>query len=346
MGLSFRGHVMGLDLGIVIVNYNVRDLLRESLASLFEGGEDLTMEVCVVDNASQDGSADMVASEYPQVRLIRTENRGYAVGNNLGLKTLGFTSDKGDGSTQPRYALLLNPDTVMPPSALANMVTFMEEHPEAGVAGPRLVRQDGSLDKACRRSFPTPEIAAYRMLGLSKLFPRSQRFGRYNVTYLPPDMTSQVDSVVGAFMLIRDQVLAQVGLLDERFFMYAEDLDFCYRAKELGWQVWYNADVTVLHYKGQSSRQRSHFANVQFYRTMRLFHDKHFKQQTFFLVNWLIYAAVGALQAGALLRNRLRPADKRGVASAVPLSTAPGYSGGPQRGETPAGSSDRKQVRP
>jgi N-acetylglucosaminyl-diphospho-decaprenol L-rhamnosyltransferase len=187
------------------------------------------------------------------------------------------------------------------------------------VVGPRLVRKDGSLDKACRRSFPTPEVALYRLSGLSTLFPKSRRFGRYNVTYLPPDVTTEVDSVVGAFMLMRAKVIEQIGLLDERYFMYAEDLDFCYRAKQRGWQVWYNADVTVLHYKGQSSQQRSSAANVHFYRTMRLFHDKHFQDQTFFLVNWLIHAGIGLLGGWALLRDRLRPAERRGVASAVPV---------------------------
>jgi GT2 family glycosyltransferase len=195
----------------------------------------------------------------------------------------------------------------------------MHGNPQAGVAGPRLVREDGSLDRACRRSFPTPEVAAYRLSGLSLLFPRSRRFGRYNMTYLPPDVTTEVDSVVGAFMLMRSEVVGQVGLLDERYFMYAEDLDYCYRVKELGWQVWYNAAVTVLHYKGQSSRQRSSFANAQFYQTMRLFHDKHFKKDTFFLINWLIYAAVALMEGWALLRDRLRPAKERGVASARPL---------------------------
>jgi hypothetical protein len=215
--------------------------------------------------------------------------------------------------------LLLNPDTLLPPSALSDMLTFMEAHAQAGVAGPRLVREDGSLDKACRRSFPTPEVSLYRMSGLSRLFPSSQRFGRYNLTYLSPDVTTEVDSVVGAFMVIRGETLDRVGLLDERYFMYAEDLDFCYRAKQLGWQVWYNAKVTILHYKGQSSKQRSKFANKHFYQTMRMFHDKHFRQKTFFLVNWLIYAAVGILGGWAMVRDRLRPTEQRGVASAMPV---------------------------
>jgi N-acetylglucosaminyl-diphospho-decaprenol L-rhamnosyltransferase len=312
-----------VDLGVVIVNYNVRDLLRECLASVYDSRGAFTFEVCVVDNGSYDGSAEMVESEYPQAHLIRAENRGYAAGNNLGLRAFGF-QEKGAvprsaNPQPPRYALLLNPDTVLPPSALVDMLAFMEERPEAGVAGPRLVREDGSLDRACRRSFPTPEVAFYRIFGLGKLFPRSPRFGRYNLTYLPADVTTQLDAVVGAFMLIRGEALAQAGLLDEQFFMYAEDLDLCYRMKQLGWQVWYNAGVTVLHYKGESSRQRSTFANIKFYETMRLFHDKHFKQQTFFLVNWAIYLAIGVMGGWAVLRDRLRPAEQRGVSSAVPV---------------------------
>jgi len=310
---------MMLDLGIVIVNYNVRDLLRECLASVYDSRGGVSFEVCVVDNGSTDGSAEMVAEEFPQVRLIRTENRGYAVGNNLGLREFGFDDGGGQRTANPpRFALLLNADTVLPPSALTNMIQFLEQRPTAGVVGPRLVRADGSLDRACRRSFPTPEVALYRLSGLSRLFPKSERFGRYNLTYLSADVTIELDSVVGAFMLIRRETLAEVGLLDERYFMYAEDLDFCYRAKQLGWQVWYNPQVTVLHYKGQSSRQRSKFANAKFYETMRLFHDKHFKQQTFFLVNWLIYAGIDLLGVWAGLRDRLRPEEQRGVASALP----------------------------
>jgi N-acetylglucosaminyl-diphospho-decaprenol L-rhamnosyltransferase len=311
-----------LDLGIIIVNYNVRDLLRDCLASVYDSRGGLSLEVCVVDNGSTDGSAEMVAAEFPQARLIRSENRGYAAGNNQGFRVLGF-SDPQDGGPPslalPRFALLLNPDTVLPPSTLVDMVAFMDAHPQAGVAGPRLVREDGSLDRACRRSFPTPEVAFYRLSGLSRLFPESRRFGRYNLTYLPPDVSTQLDSVVGAFMLIRGRALAEVGLLDEQFFMYAEDLDFCFRCKQHGWQVWYNAGVTVLHYKGQSSRQRSSEANVHFYRTMRLFHDKHFRQTSFFLVNWAIYGAIGLLGGWAMLRDRLRPRERRGVASAVPI---------------------------
>jgi N-acetylglucosaminyl-diphospho-decaprenol L-rhamnosyltransferase len=308
-----------VDVGIVIVNYNVCDLLRDCLRSVLASQGDFAFEVCVVDNGSADGSADMVAAEFPQVCLVRAQNGGYAAGNNLGLQALGFGLGEKAKPSHPRHALLLNPDTVLPPLALAQMLAFVADRHQAGVAGPRLVRSDGSLDWACRRSFPTPEVAFYRLSGLSRLFPRSPRFGRYNMTYLSPDVTTEVDSVVGAFMLIRGEVIDQVGLLDERYFMYAEDLDFCYRAKQQGWQVWYNAGVTVLHYKGQSSRQQSALANVHFYRTMRLFHDKHFRDQSPFLVNWLIHGAVLLLGSWAILRDRLRPAERRGVASALPI---------------------------
>ncbi|HID63281.1 MAG TPA: glycosyltransferase family 2 protein, partial [Anaerolineae bacterium] len=241
-----------LDLGIVIVNYRTCDLLRECLQSIYESRGDFSFQVCVVDNCSQDESCAMVGEEFPQVHLIESEvNGGYAYANNLGLEALGFAPASESAQlcpekpleSTPRYALLLNPDTLLPPSALQEMLNFMEAHPEAGVAGPRLVLADGSLDLACRRSFPSPEVSFYRMVGLSKLFPRSRRFGRYNVTYLDPDEVAEVDSVVGAFMLVRAEALKQVGLLDESFFMYGEDLDWAYRIKKAGWKVYYNPRV-------------------------------------------------------------------------------------------------------
>ena len=180
----------------------------------------------------------MVGTEFPQARVIASpENRGFAAANNLALR--GCRAD---------FVLLLNPDTILPPDALAQAIAFLNDRPDAGVVGPRLVRPDGSLDLACRRSFPTPEISFYRMVGLSRLFPKSRMFGRYNMTYLDPAQTTEVDAVVGACMLIRGELLAQVGLLDEQFFMYAEDLDWCKRIKEAvnprtgrHWQVWYDA---------------------------------------------------------------------------------------------------------
>ncbi|MGE5620669.1 MAG: glycosyltransferase family 2 protein [Sphingomonadaceae bacterium] len=290
-------------LSLVIVNYNTRDLLRACLQSIEKSEDPSLAELFVVDNASSDGSSEMVAAEFPWVRLIRcSDNRGYAFANNLALR-----------QCTGEYLLLLNPDTVLPPSALNQMVAFMDAHPEAGIAGPKLVREDGSLDLACRRSFPTPEVSFYRMLGLSKLFPRSRRFGRYNLTYLDPDKPAEVDSVVGAFMMVRAAATRQVGLLDESFFMYGEDLDWAYRIKSKGWKVLYNPAVVVLHHKGASSRRHPRKTIVEFYRAMHLFYKKHYASGTNSLLGMLIVAAIWAKCAFSLAVNSLRPPEARRV---------------------------------
>ncbi|NPV66341.1 MAG: glycosyltransferase family 2 protein [Anaerolineae bacterium] len=265
------------DLGIVIVNWNTCDLLRRCLQTVL-ASQGVTFRVVVVDNASTDGSPDMVRAEFPGVDLIVSPiNGGFAYANNLGLRALGF--GRGCGEDAPCYALLLNPDTEVPPDALREMVAFMDADPRIGVAGPKLVLPDGSLDLACRRSFPTPEISAYRMIGLSRLFPRSRRFGRYNLTYLDPDLVTEVDSVVGAYMQVRREAIASVGLLDEVYFMYAEDIDWAYRVKQAGWTVWYNPRVTVLHVKRAASR-RNPRAQREFYRAMLIFYRRHYRAGT------------------------------------------------------------------
>ena len=199
-----------MDLSIVIVNYKTRDLLRDCLRSVRASQGPFSREIIVVDNCSGDGSVEMVRQEFPDVDLIASEiSGGYAYANNL-----GFERARG------RYVLLLNPDTLLPPTALEDMLAFMEERPDAGVAGPKLVLADGRLDLACRRSFPTLDIAFYRLVGLSKRYPNSPRYNRYNLGYLDPDQMTEVDSVVGAFMLIRREALGQAGFLDERFFAF------------------------------------------------------------------------------------------------------------------------------
>jgi len=279
-----------MDLGIVIVNYNTRDLLRRCLYTVYASKGNFSFQVCVVDNGSADGSAEMVAAEFPQAhRILNPENRGYPAANNQGLRFFGFP----DAPSAPRYALLLNPDTELPPDGLERMLAFLDAHPEAGVAGPKLVRPDGSLDLACRRSFPSPEVSFYRFSGLARLFPRSPRFGRYNLTFLDPDQMAEVDAVVGAFMMVRREAIAQVGLLDETFFMYGEDLDWCYRIKAAGWKVYYNPGVTVLHVKRAAS-QRNPRAQVEFWRAMDHFYRKHYAASTPRPLHFLILAAIWA----------------------------------------------------
>lgn len=303
-----------LDLAIIIVNYNTRDYLQNCLTSIYNSRGDFSFEVCVVDNASSDDSADMVRAKFPQVRLIESPvNGGFSYANNLGLRAYGFEpvievnhivpassrpSAAPNLSDTPRFLLLLNPDTVLPPEGLAMMMEFMDEHPEAAVAGPKLVLEDGSIDLACRRSFPTPQVALYRMLGLSRLFPHHPRFGRYNLTYLDPDQVTEVDSVVGAFMLTRREAIQQAGLLDEAFFMYGEDLDWAYRFHQAGWKVYYNPAVTVLHVKRAASRH-SRRAGREFYRAMRIFYHKHYAQSTPFWLHWLVLTGI-SMRAGLL----------------------------------------------
>ncbi len=300
------------DLAIIIVNYNTSALLRDCLRSLYAsdtGG--LSVAVCVVDNASPDDSVAMVRAEFPQAHLIaNAANVGYPQANNQGLRYFGFTdrtSTPADGQaeTLPGFALLLNPDTVLPPRALAEMVAFMAAHPQAGAAGPKLVRLDGSLDWACRRSFPTPESSLYHLAKLDRLFPHSPRFARYDLRYLDPDVVTRVDAIVGAFMLVRREAIVQAGLLDETFFMYGEDLDWAKRITDCGWQVWYNPAVTVTHVKEAASRH-SYRARVEFYRALTIFYEKHYRATTSFWMDWLIRGGICVFGQFDLFRRRRR----------------------------------------
>ena len=303
-------------LGIVIVNYNTREDLGRCLDSIADSPGRHPYRVIVVDNCSSDGSVEMVREAYPWVELIPSAyNGGYAYANNIGLRALGFGCTD-DSIVYPAYALLLNPDTILPPDTLDTMVDFMDQHPDIGVIGPRLVRRDGSLDRACRRSFPTPEVSLYHLLGLPRLFPDSERFGRYNMTYLDEMVETDVDAVVGAFMLMRGTALRQAGLLDEKFFMYGEDLDLCYRIKANGWRVHYYPAVTVLHVKGAASRKNAAQATAAFYDAMKIFHDKHYRAHYPAPVNLAVDLGVALLRVRATVINWLRPADRRRVASA------------------------------
>jgi len=278
-----------LDLAIVIVNFNTRDLLRACLRSVYASEGDFAYHVTVVDNKSKDGSVEMVRAEFPQARVIPApRNGGFAYANNIGLRAYGFAQNTPPESL-PRYALLLNPDTELPATALAEMLAMMDARPDIGASGPRLILPDGSLDKACRRAFPSPTSFIYRGLGLSKLFPDNHRFARYNLTYLPEDQETEVDSVVGAFMLVRSEALEAAGLLDEAFFMYGEDLDWAFRIKQAGWKIWYYPQVIVYHHKGAASRGNVRVRRA-FYDAMAIFVRKHYKAQT----NPLLYAAIMA----------------------------------------------------
>ncbi|MDZ4764168.1 MAG: glycosyltransferase family 2 protein [Chloroflexota bacterium] len=312
-----------VDLGIVILNWNTRDLLRTCLqtvaANIGVDGGALTFQVIVVDNASTDGSAEMVEAEFvardPRFRLIRSAvNNGYSYGNNLGLRAFGFREDGVDADA-PRYAMLLNPDTEVPPDALARMLAFMDAQPDIGAAGPKLILSDGTLDRACRRSFPTPMVSLYHFAGLSKLFPTSPRFARYNMTYVSPDQEIEVDSVVGAYMQVRREAIAAVGLLDERFFMYGEDLDWAHRIKDAGWRIMYHPRVVVKHVKRAASRQ-SKRAQFEFWRAMLMFYRKYYRAKTPFWLHGLVMTAL-LVKGGRGLWDEIRQPTSKPLTTSV-----------------------------
>ncbi|MBZ0301092.1 MAG: glycosyltransferase family 2 protein [Anaerolineae bacterium] len=297
-----------MDIGIVILNWNTRELLRRCLETVLASEGDFTYRVVVVDNQSTDGSPDMVREHFSQVELIVSEiNGGYPYGNNLGLRALGFQGAGQVDPDAPRYVVLLNPDTEVPPDAFFRMTHYLDARPEIGMAGPKLVLEDGSLDLACRRSFPSPTVSLYRFSGLSKLFPTHPQFGRYNMTFADPDQELEVDSVVGAYMQVRREAIDAVGLLDETFFMYGEDLDWAYRIKTAGWKVFYYPNVIVKHIKRAASR-KSPRAQFEFNRAMLIFYRKHYRVTTPMWLHTLVLMGLLLKGGPALLPEIRNPA--------------------------------------
>ena len=271
-----------MTLSIVIVNYNTKTLLRRCLASVYAGANGTPFDILVADNNSHDGSVAMIQSEFPQVKVTKNEaNVGFSRANN----TLIAQSDAD-------YVLLLNPDTLVVDDAIERVAKYMEAHHEVGICGCRVLNTDRTLQLACRRSIPTPKVAFYRLTGLSMLFPNSKTMARYNMTYEDPEKTHQVDAVSGAFLMIRRQAIEDIGLLDERFFMYGEELDWCLRAKRAGWSVVYYPEAEIIHHQGESTKYNSRKAAFEFYRAMYLFHKKHFAKNYSPVTNLLVYTGI------------------------------------------------------
>ena len=271
-----------MTLSIVIVNYNTRKLLRSCLASIYAGANGRPFDVRVVDNNSRDDSVGMVRSEFPKVKVTENKsNVGFSKANNAVI-----------AQTDADYILLLNPDTLVLGDAIDRVVKYLEGHPEVGICGCKVLNTDRTLQLACRRSIPTPKVAFFRLSGLSKLFPNSKAIARYNLTYEDPETTHEVDAVSGAFLMIRRQAIEDIGLLDERFFMYGEELDWCLRAKRAGWAVVYHPEAEIIHYKGESTKYNSRKAALEFYRAMYLFHKKHFAKNYSPVTNLFIYTGI------------------------------------------------------
>ena len=234
----------GTGVSVVIVNWRTRNALRECLRSVVQQENIASLQIIVVDNASGDGSAEMVAECYPRVRLIRNEeNRGFAVACNQGMRL-----------TTGKYVLLLNPDTVVPSCTIGKVVAFADAHLESAVVGCRVTNPDGTLEHTCFR-YPSLLNLALAVLGLNRLFPRSRFFGRQFMTWWERDSVREVDVVTGSFMLVRHEAMHQVGLMDERYFMYAEEADWCYRFAQAGWKMTFTPDAEIVHLSSQSSVQ-------------------------------------------------------------------------------------------
>lgn len=280
-----------LDISFLIVSWNVRELLRRALHSILADASaitPLTIQIIVVDNASHDGTAEMLRAEFPSVRVIvNADNRGFTRGNNqaLAAATARDTSVAASG----RYLFLLNPDTELVPGALRAMIEFMDapENACVGILGPQLVYPDGSIQSS-RRRFPTFATALLESTKLQQWLPRNGVLTRYYMGDTHKDDIQDVDWVVGAAMLVRRAVYDQIGGLDERFFMYSEELDWCYRAKQAGWRVVYFPRAQVRHYEGKSSEQVLAQRDIYFHSSKVRYFKKHHGVLKGELLRWFL----------------------------------------------------------
>lgn len=264
------------DLSVVTVNLNTRDELRDCLASARDADSG-SAEIVVVDNASTDGSVEMVQGEFTDVRLIRnSENLGFARASNQGIR-----------ATAGRYVLLLNPDCVVHPGALTELVRFGDANPDTGIFGLRMLNPNGTVFESCRR-FPTLAAGIFRNALLARLFPKNPYIREYLMTDWDHSEVAEVDWVSGAALVARREMLDQIGVLDERFFMYCEDVDIAYRAKQAGWKVMYFPGATVMHLRARSSDQNPVPMIIAFHRSMYAFFKKHYSARSSVLTRAIV----------------------------------------------------------
>ena len=254
-----------MDLSIIIVNWNTKDLLKACLRSVYAETRGLTFEVFVVDNASTDGSPEMVERTFPQVRLIRNAaNVGFARASNQALRL-----------SRGRYVLLLNPDTLILDQALVRMVHFMDQHPDVGALGPKILTAEGEVDLRCARRFPSLLSELFELTRLSARFPHNRLFGSYLMSYWDHNDRREVEVLTGACLLVRREAMKQAGSLDEDFYMYGEDVDWCYRLRRAGWQVWYDSHTYIIHLGSQSTRLVQEEMGLERFRSRHALFRKH-----------------------------------------------------------------------
>ena len=271
-----------MDVSIIIVSYNVRHFLEQTLLSVRRAAEGMSVEIWVVDNCSTDDSVAVVRNRFPDVHLIaNTTNAGFSIANNQAIR-----------QSSGRYVLLLNPDTLVGEDTLGACLKFMDSRPDAGGLGVKMLDGSGHFLPESKRGLPTPAVAFYKAFGWSKLFPRSAVYNRYHLGHLSREKTNEVDVLSGAFMWLRRAALDKVGLLDETFFMYGEDIDLSYRIQRGGYKNYYLADTRILHYKGESTKKGSLNYVKVFYRAMIIFVQKHFSGQNANLFTYSLRLAI------------------------------------------------------
>ena len=267
-----------MDVSIIVVNWNGRGLLARCLQCVESTVKQVRYEVIVVDNASTDGSQDMMKRDFPNVRLIEnTQNVGFAAANNQGMEI-----------AQGRFVLLLNSDAFVKDGTVDTMVAFMDAHPEAGMAGCKLLYDDGRLQRSCT-SFPSLATELYSAIKLDKLLPKSPIFGKYRLSYWNFDDIREVDVIMGAFMMVRREAIDQVGAMDASYFMYSEEVDWCYRFKNQGWKILYYPEVEAIHLWGGTSKQVQLEMFVQMYQSRIHFFRKNYGRFSVFLLKILLY---------------------------------------------------------
>lgn len=290
-----------MDLSIIIINYKTKDLTLQTLDSVFKADPPAgKLEVFLIDNHSQDDTPLTVKQQFPQVKqILSSTNLGFAGGNNLGLRQV-----KG------KYVLLLNSDTIIQPDTLTTMIKYMDANPRVGLSTCRVELFNRQIDPASHRGFPTPWASLTYYLGLEKLFPHSPLLAQYHQGWKDLNQVHEIDSPVGAFFFLRKSALNQVGLLDEAFFMYAEDIDLAFRIKKAGWQIMYVPLTKITHLKGASGLHASTklqrlTTTKNFFAAMKLFYQKHYRKKYLFFIRWLVFLGIDLVKTIKIIKIRL-----------------------------------------
>jgi GT2 family glycosyltransferase len=280
----------------LVVSYNTKDVLLQTLQAFFATA-DIPVEAVVVDNDSSDGSAAAVTDEFPQATvLVQSKNLGYGRAANIGLERC-----------QGRFVLLLGSDVSVDPQTVGKLADFLLTRPDAGAVGPRVLLPDGALDPDSRRSFPIPSTLFYRTIGLSRLFPKSPRFGRHNMGHLPESEVHEMDAGTGACLMLRTAALDRVGFFDPRYFMFGEDIDLCYRLRLGGWKVFYLPTASAMHHVSSAAPEQQRQMSYQRHRSMWTYHFKHHAEDVSAFGNGLVWAQIWGRWAAQRVKDTVRP---------------------------------------